>query len=132
MTNDQIEIEGTTMTVTTQKDNVHLYGHGHCFVGESESSVPVLCNLKRFVEVVDIFGPSKILGETTLDYQIKLNIENATEDEIAILEKEVIEIYADGTVNSFDATIDSDLVLQHTVSADVKLSDVQVIVEAGE
>ncbi len=80
-TDDNITINGLTMTVNVQEDNIYKWGHGHCYVVNSEDEGYTKSELKRYLEVDDIKGsyPSKEEGKC----EAILNVDEPREDEIA-------------------------------------------------
>ncbi|MGB7401275.1 MAG: type VI secretion system tip protein VgrG, partial [Arcobacter sp.] len=80
-TNDNITINGLTMTINVQEDNIYKWGHGHCYVVNSEEEGYAISELKRYLEVEDIVSShiSKEEGECIA----VLNIEEPRSEELA-------------------------------------------------
>jgi type VI secretion system secreted protein VgrG len=80
-TNDNITINGLTLTVNVQEDNIYKWGHAHCYVVNSEAEGYAISELKRYLEVEDIHGlyPTKEEGKC----KAILNVEEPRAEELA-------------------------------------------------
>ncbi|XOB63262.1 type VI secretion system Vgr family protein [Campylobacterota bacterium DY0563] len=82
-TDDNITINGLTMTVNLQKDNIYKWGHAHCYVVNSKEEGYAISELQRYLEVIDIYPLyiSQEEGECTAI----LNIEEARSEELELI-----------------------------------------------
>ncbi|ADG93411.1 Rhs element Vgr protein [Arcobacter nitrofigilis DSM 7299] len=80
-TNDNITINGLTLTVNVQEDNIYKWGHAHCYVVNSEEEGYAISELERYLEVEDIKGsyPKKEEGKC----KAILNVEEPRDEELA-------------------------------------------------
>jgi type VI secretion system secreted protein VgrG len=80
-TKDNITINGLTLTVNVQEDNIYKWGHAHCYVVNSEAEGYAISELERYLEVEDIHGsyPTKEEGKC----KAILNVEEPRAEELA-------------------------------------------------
>ncbi len=80
-TNDNITINGLTMTVNVQEDNIYKWGHAHCYVVNSEKEGYAKSELKRYLEVKNIISSHSSQEEGQCI--AILNVENPRNEELA-------------------------------------------------
>ena len=85
------------MTVTVDPENIHRFGHAHCFVADSdEENGHALTELKRTLDVENVRGKNVIEPDAAeSNYRVLLNLEDATPEEIASLQVKIIETNTD-------------------------------------
>ena len=86
----------------------------------------VACELKRFIELIEIRGIKHHNDTNSLAYHIKLNIDMITEDELSRIEASVVEKDAEGKEVSHEITLDTSLVFEHELNPDQRIGDVYV------
>lgn len=79
-TNDNITINGLTMSINIQEDNIYKYGHAHCYVVNSEEEGYTKSELKRYLKVEDIL--SSHISQEEGECKAILNIEEPRVDEL--------------------------------------------------
>ena len=70
------------MTVTLDPENIHRFGHAHCFVADSDTeNGHALTELKRHLEIEDILR--RYLNPKEGECTAVLNVDEATAEEVA-------------------------------------------------
>ena len=132
-TDDDITIDGLTMKVTLQDDNIQKFGHAHCFVNSPEDEESHACTeLKRQLDVEEVLGRNLLdPNATEVTFKVELNIDSPTDDELKSLTVELEELSAEGsTVNS--GTVAENQQITHTLEADHKVLELHVKVYPKE
>ena len=130
LTDDELEIDGLTMKVVLQDDNIEQFAHAHCFVNspEDEEEGYGLTELKRQLDVQEVLGRNLLdLNASEVNYRVELNIDNPTEDERKSLKVEIHEKDEIGKVTVKEAKVEDELTIKHTL--DKKKEDEPKLVE---
>ncbi len=129
-TDDSISVEGLTMTVTLDPENIHRFGHAHCFVADvDEENGHALTELKRALDVVNVRGKNVIEPDATeSNYRVFLNLEDATPEEIASLQVKIVETNADESQSEKSGTVEPDLTIKHLLEAEHTVTQIDVTV----
>lgn len=115
LTDDEIVIDGLTMTVIVQDDNLEQFGHAHCYVNTpDEEDCHALSELKRQLDVEQVLGRNLLeVNATEINYRVQLNINNPTPEEIKDLKVEIHEKDETGAVSIKSAEVKADLTITH-------------------
>ncbi len=129
-TDDDVSIDGLIMTVTLDPENIHRFGHGHCFVADvDEENGHALTELKRALDVVNVRGRNVIEPDATeADYRVFLNLEDATAEEIASLQVKIVETNADESQSEKSGTVEPDLTIKHLLEAEHTITQIDITV----
>ncbi len=129
-TDDSISVEGLTMTVTLDPENIHRFGHAHCFVADvDEENGHAVSELKRALDVVNVRGKNVIEPDATeSNYRVFLNLEDATAEEIASLQVKIIETDTNDGKAEKSGTVESDLTVKHVLGAEHKVREIDITV----
>ncbi len=134
LTDDDIEVDGLTMTVNVQDDNILQFGHAHCFVNSAEQEEGhALTELKRQLDVQEVLGDNVLsINTDKVNYRIELNIDNPTADEIKELTVEILEKDSEGKTVTKEASVKEDLSIEHSFKEGHTLVEVRAKVYPKE
>ena len=129
-TDDSISIDGLSMTVTVDPENIHRFGHAHCFVADSDDeNGHALSELKRALDIVNVRGKNVIAPDATeSNYRVQLNLEDVTPEEIASLQVKISETDTKDAMTEKTGKVESDLTIKHTLPAEHKVRQIDIVV----
>ena len=129
LTDDLITIDGLSMTIDVQEDNIEQFGHAHCFVISPEAEQGhVVTALQRQLDVQEVLGRNLLdVNATEANYRVQLNIDNPTPEEIKDLKVEIHEKDESGKVTVKEAKVEEELTIKYEI--EVKEKDAPKVVE---